>query len=1537
MFRIGLLVRVLFALLLLGSFPPVCLRAGSGSGGLLDGGLLGHYFANADLQGEPAFDRRDVRLDFEWPAGVRPGGSASPRFAAVGAERFSVRWSGRFMPRKSGVHRLVVEADDGVRLDLRREGEATYMRRIDAWSTPGRHVAEVTLDAGVRHELRIEYRQDSGPARMRLLWSGPGFAEEVLDVASLAALNMDTYADEIWANAMDGARDEWRDPGFGEDRATWPQRDPDGWPRGDGAIIVWEGAEPASVAGTYRLSFEGRARAAFQGVAGEFFVDGRSVGNVLPFGVGWDAASNRTVAEVRIQPLDILFLYLTETRRSPSDTAATGVRRIALERPESVGSAVPQPAGSRFDVRALRAFGRYSALRWISNFETERTWSDRVRPAYSTHRDVGSLRHWELMVQLSNETGKDLYACIPHRADDDYVRKVARLIRNGSDGGDPYDAPRVDPVHPPLNPNLRVYLERGNEIWNFSFSQGPENAEDGRREVVLGTEEGRILDFDGMNPTGDSFYRWHALRSLRMSRIFRSEFGDGAMGTRVRFLLEYQYDNFQGTAETAFDFLDRYFNNADGVAHVAEPHPVRRDFWGGGGAVYYSSGNPQGTQSHTPVVDGGFEAPVLADGAPVALPAGSGWNAQGTAGLFGRRSAPSAFPVQTFGPVIPAPDVRRLLGLRFTTGATPLAVYELGRRIPHGPKRDHDLWLLRASDRSVVAQGRTSTADPLVDVSSVVRLATPALLEPNTSYLLLSSEDQAGDTLHGTNTVVTGLHGITIDGAVRAEYGQPDWDPATWTVHPEGPPGSSYGPLVMGVVVAANPPLAGFPPDPPQGAQGLWLAGTSSVSRVVNFALPGTYALRFQAAARPDRETGVFFEIDGRNITPRAASHEGPVGEHWVPGIGFNRDSRRFENNGSFVFEVAEAGPKTLRITSTGYPRYFNPFEVSVDPDRAVYFDAFEVVSVDALFAGGIPSGGEANGQPSERLESHAAAVASQARYAQAFGLEVVAYEGGWSLGGDFGAVPIQNWAKFRDPRARRTAVDSMDLFARSGGALYTWGTYTTWPRGSMQDAGLFPLTIGVDEHGSSLPPEPSNGVDVPARLTTSAARWALFAEPASGRISGPGGWIGWNLLARTAGEYRLEVATTNAGRLRVVVDGLTAADGVDAGGIVVLPVRWGRGLHSVRVQALSGEPVVRSLDVALDGTPDSPALRVEDGDGRITLRWSEPTSGPVPTGYEVRYGTTSGNYPRSIDVGAARESVVTGLSNGVPHYFAVFPRNEVGQGRRSAEVSATPFADGERVGLVAFEFTGAMGNEVSLAPGRSSSRVVAGPVVRGPGLVPTTYLDLARNTFGSEARGDRYAQDLAASMAAGQHYEWTVAPSAGRRLTLEALRFRPYFQNVFGGETDPRSAGVSVSTNGRDFVAVAAVGTPTFDGNGEFVAELGALGFLAAVADPVVLRIHLFGNEPFEFTGLGGVGDDVVLEGRIGSPVVVPKPLLAASLEGTDVVLRFQPRPGVDEVLERSVDLDVWVPVSTGVLPDGRREFHEEPGGVAGFFRIRP
>ena len=1512
-------------------------RLAASAGGFLDGGLTGEYFANEDLAGAPAFVRRDVRVDFDWGTEGRPGGSRSPGFSDLGPDGFSVRWTGRLSPRNTGVHRLVLTADDGARLFLRRAGQGAFTHWIDAWNSPGVHAVDVPLEEAAVYDLRIEYRERSGPARVRLGWSSAAFDEEVVEVASLAALNVETYADELWANAMDGARDEWRDPEFVEDRSRWPTRDPDGWPRGDAGIIVWEGAEPVSVAGMHRLRFRGRARVAAQGAAAEFFVDGVRIGNELPAGTGWDATSNLTTADVRIAPLDILFLFFRDTRREPGDTVSTGVSEVSLVRPQAAGGPTPQPLGSRVDARARRAFSRYAALRWISNFETERTWADRVRPAYSTHRDTGTLRHWELMVQVSNETGKDLHACIPHRADDAYVRKVAQLIRYGSDGVEPYDRPQVDPLYPPLNPNLRVYLERGNEIWNFSFSQGPENAEDGRREVLLGTTNGVVLDFDSSNPSGDSFYRWHALRSLQMSSIFRSVWGDAAMGDRVRFLLEYQYDNFQGTAETAFDFLDRYFNNGDGVAHVAEPHPVNHHFWGGGGAVYYSSGNSQGTQTHTAVDGGGFEVPVVPGGIPQAAPLGSGWTFTGTAGLFGRRAAVPAIETRTLGTVLAGPDHRRAQGFRFTTGDQPLAVYELGKRIPHGPKRNHELWILRALDRAVVAYGETSIETPLVDQASVVRLTVPAQLEPRTAYLLLCSEDPFGDGYHDATTRIEGLRGLTVEGAALAEFGEPAWDSSRWTITSQGGPGTTFGPLVMNVAESAAG-LAGFAPDPPEGSQALWLAGTSSVSRVVNFAKPGAYALRFQAAARVDRETGVFFHLDDQNITPRAASHEGPVLDHWVPGIGFNRDYRRFENNGSFVFQIPTAGPRTLRVTSTGYSRYFNPFDVQVDPDRAVYFDALEIASVDELFAGGIPSGGEANGQPSDRTGSHAAAVASQARYAQAYGLKVVAYEGGWSLGGDFGAVPIQNWAKFRDPRATQTAVDSMDFFARSGGALYTWGTYTTWPKGAIESESTFPLPAGIDEHGSRLPPEPLNGVFLPARLVPSNARWGLNVQFASGRLLGPGGWLGWNVLVRESASYEVAVVSGEAGRARFVVDGVTQGEEFSTAAGTIRTLRLPRGLHSLRVQAMSGTPVVSSVSVLRAGAPEAPTgVTVEDGDGRLVLNWSAPAGGPPIAGYRVRVGTVPGSYSLELDAGSGTRLEIPGLSNDVTHYLVVVGRNGVGSGLASEEVAARPFADGRLAQLVAFEFGGLAGNESSAAPRAASSRVRVQSLERGPGLVPTTYLDIARNTFGSEARGDRYAADLSDSAARGQFYQLTVSPGSGRALTLETLRFRPYFQNVSGGVEDRRGAGIAYSTNGSEFVLVAASGTPTFSGTSEFAVDLSSIPSLRGVTSSVTLRIHLFGNGPFEFTGLGGPGDDVVVMGRVSAPIVVERPVLAAVLADGIFRISFLPRVSEADVLERSADLGSWSAVVAEAGAGGERVYREPASDQGAFFRLRP
>jgi hypothetical protein len=81
---------------------------------------------------------------------------------------------------------------------------------------------------------------------------------------------------------------------------------------------------------------------------------------------------------------------------------------------------------------------------------------------------------YEHMVALCNATGKNLWINVPHLASADFMTRLAKLIRFGSDGVNPYDAPNANPVFPPLNAGLKVFVEYSNEIWSsgFSFPQG---------------------------------------------------------------------------------------------------------------------------------------------------------------------------------------------------------------------------------------------------------------------------------------------------------------------------------------------------------------------------------------------------------------------------------------------------------------------------------------------------------------------------------------------------------------------------------------------------------------------------------------------------------------------------------------------------------------------------------------------------------------------------------------------------------------------------------------------------------------------------------------------------------------------------------------------------------------------------------------------------------------------------------------------------------------------------------------------------------
>lgn len=149
-----------------------------------------------------------------------------------------------------------------------------------------------------------------------------------------------------------------------------------------------------------------------------------------------------------------------------------------------------------------------------TNASSVAAWADRIPPSNSTMTSKGVA--YELMVKLANQIHSDMWVCVPHQANDLFVTKLARTLRYGSDGFEPYDEPQADPLHPPLDPALKLYVEYSNETWNSApaFTQYDYVCEQG---VALG------LDTDAHQ----AGMKYTAFRSARIWDIFLAVFAEG--------------------------------------------------------------------------------------------------------------------------------------------------------------------------------------------------------------------------------------------------------------------------------------------------------------------------------------------------------------------------------------------------------------------------------------------------------------------------------------------------------------------------------------------------------------------------------------------------------------------------------------------------------------------------------------------------------------------------------------------------------------------------------------------------------------------------------------------------------------------------------------------------------------------------------------------------------------------------------------------------------------------------------------------------
>ncbi|HEV2295753.1 MAG TPA: hypothetical protein VGR35_18035, partial [Tepidisphaeraceae bacterium] len=326
---------------------------------------------------------------------------------------------------------------------------------------------------------------------------------------------------------------------FGSVERPWEGEvalDEHGWPLADCGVVVF--SDQVNVNGVYRFSCTGPATVRVR----------RSPAAVRH--LAYDQTTNRTTCDIVFDaPQDELTrLHLTFTGTT------NGVKDIKLFRPGYTDDSAV------FTDEFLSSLKPFGALRFMiflnTNDSTIRKWSERPRPSDAQFSIKGG--PYEIAIELGNRLGKDVWLNIPAGADDDFVRQLAKLVKEQ------------------LAPGINCYIEWSNELWNRIFSQHQLNLDAAREETINGD---RKLSLGGRD-TDPRHWGWRrtARRTAEIAQIFRQVCGPDP---RIRVVLAGQHVN-PAILETGLRYIETnhgpprdflygiaiapYFGNADKVA-----------------------------------------------------------------------------------------------------------------------------------------------------------------------------------------------------------------------------------------------------------------------------------------------------------------------------------------------------------------------------------------------------------------------------------------------------------------------------------------------------------------------------------------------------------------------------------------------------------------------------------------------------------------------------------------------------------------------------------------------------------------------------------------------------------------------------------------------------------------------------------------------------------------------------------------------------------------------------------------------------------
>jgi hypothetical protein len=311
--------------------------------------------------------------------------------------------------------------------------------------------------------------------------------------------------------------------------------DDHGWPKTDCRwILDWrpcaEWAGQIDDPDTYRVDRSGTYQGSFSGQARLVRADGAfAIQNQV-----YDAAANRTTFELVIpKPAanhGLIILEFRDTRRSPANPANSGLSDFRLLRP-GYAAGTAQVFTTEYlaclrsaafsTLRFMGVLGINGNVEWGKDHTLTQSWGRRKLPADAAVEAMEPLNKkdgwpWEDVIALCNAADMDLWLNLPVSVDDDYLRQLAVLVKTT------------------LKPNLNVYIEHGNEMWNFGFIQYAWNKARAKEEVQAGQVR---YDYDHTNNEEVWGQRRHAQKVKEAVDIFGAVFGPESVNHRIRGVL----------------------------------------------------------------------------------------------------------------------------------------------------------------------------------------------------------------------------------------------------------------------------------------------------------------------------------------------------------------------------------------------------------------------------------------------------------------------------------------------------------------------------------------------------------------------------------------------------------------------------------------------------------------------------------------------------------------------------------------------------------------------------------------------------------------------------------------------------------------------------------------------------------------------------------------------------------------------------------------------------------------------------------------